>query len=304
MTKRLAPTLVSAVYEATLRSFWRRKALWRFLRQAGISERFLATWDAEESKREFLDRLFARLSSEDKGQDVFITMARDLTQQESFPDLKGWEDSDKKLKEARQAVGILSAALARLEDQVQSERERQQAQARFRTFQEELRRSRESLDTLEQRLAGLANRLGSQEAGYDFEKWFYDLLDFFEIVNRRSYEAQGRQIDGSMTVSGTTYLAELKFTARQAEPSDIDTLLAKVVSKADNTMGVMVSVAGYTSTALQQASGPRTPLLLLDHGHLYLALRGLVAFNEIVERVRRHASQTGEAYLAASNFET
>lgn len=128
-------------------------------------------------------------------------------------------------------------------------------------------------------------------------------MGFFEIVNRRPYEAQGRQIDGSITVSGTTYLVELKFTVRQADPSDIDILLSKVISKADNTMGIMVSVAGYTSIAIHQASGPRTPLLLLDHGHLYLALRGVAAFSEIVERVRRHASQTGEAHLAASSFE-
>lgn len=159
MAKRLAPSFVSLVYEATLRSFWRRKALWRFLRQAGIAESFLATWDAEESKREFLDRLFAKLSGKDAGQDVIITMARDLAEQDSFPDLIGWEDSDKKIRGARQAVDALRATLARLDDQVQSERERQQAQARFRAFQQELRRSRETLDSLEHSLVSYPSDL-------------------------------------------------------------------------------------------------------------------------------------------------
>jgi hypothetical protein len=48
----------------------------------------------------------------------------------------------------------------------------------------------------------------------------------------------------------------------------------KVQEKADNTMGIMVSISGYSSTAIDAASGPRTPLLLLDHSHLYLLLTG------------------------------
>lgn len=63
----------------------------------------------------------------------------------------------------------------------------------------------------------------------------------------------GRQIDGSLTLDGTTYLVELKFTASQADATDIDSLRSKVDDKADNTMGVMVSISGYTSTAVIQA---------------------------------------------------
>lgn len=229
-------------------------------------------------------------------------MARDLVQQDSFPDLVGWEDSDRKIEEARNAVLTLRRALAKIDDQVQSERDRHEAQERFRAFQEEVQRSRQTLESLSNRLNELATRLGSHQAGYDFQDWFYDLMDFFEITNRRPYVVNGRQIDGSITVSGTTYLVELKFTRDQAGAPDIDTLLKKVNDKADNTMGIMVSISGYSKTAISEASGPRTPLLLLNHRHLYLALGGALTFGEIVDRVRRHASQTGESYLAPEQF--
>ena len=302
MAKRLAASFVSLVYEAALRSFWRHKALWRFLRQAGIADSFLARWREDESKRQFLDRLFAKLPDVEKGQQLILVMARDLAQQESFPDLVGWEDSDQKVRKARQAVGALRAALARIDAHAQSQRERHEAQERYRTYQDEARRSRANLESLADRLSTMATSLGSQQAGYDFQDWFYDLMDFFEVVNRRPYVAHGRQIDGSITVSGTTYLVELKFTREQASATDVDTLFKKVTNKADNTMGIMLSISGYSSTAISEASGPRTPLLLLDHGHLYLALGGTVGFGEIVDRVRRHASQTGESYLAAGEF--
>jgi hypothetical protein len=105
-----------------------------------------------------------------------------------------------------------------------------------------------------------------------------------------------------LTASGTTYLVELKFTAEQASATDIDTFHKKVTTKADNTMGIMISISGYSSIARQEASGERTPLLLLDHGHIYLVLGGIMGFGDVVDRVRRHASQTGEAFLSASDF--
>ena len=88
VAKRLAANFVNLVHEATLKSYWRRKALWRFLRHAGVAESFLATWNAEESKRDFLDRLFAKLPDLSGGQDLLLSLARDLAQQESFPILK------------------------------------------------------------------------------------------------------------------------------------------------------------------------------------------------------------------------
>ena len=78
--------------------------------------------------------------------------------------------------------------------------------------------------------------------GY-MQRRFYDLLDFSEIPNRKPYVHNGRQIDGSLTVSGTTYLVELKLTTEQAGATDIDTF-HKVTTKADNTMGAMVSISG------------------------------------------------------------
>jgi hypothetical protein len=95
---------------------------------------------------------------------------------------------------------------------------------------------------------------------------------------------------------------ELKFTANRADATDIDSLRAKVDDKADNTMGIMVSISGYSGVAVKGASGRQTKLLLLDAMHLYFFLSGSITFSEIIARIRRHASQTGECYLAAASF--
>lgn len=302
MVKRLSGSLVNLIHEATVRSFWRRKALSRFLRQVGIAQAFLGTWSQEESKRDVLDRLFAILPNQPGGQELLLRMARDLAAQTSFPDLGGWEDSEVKLQEAARAVGALRAALEKLDDQISSERGRKEAQERLRALQDEAQRSRQTLASLDNGLQELATQLGTSDAGYRFQDWFYQLMDFYEITCRRPYITDGRQIDGAITISGTTYLVELKFTAEQAGAPDIDVFHKEVTDKADNTMGVFVSISGYSGPAIEGASGRGTPLLLLDHRHIYLSLTGSVTFSEIIERVRRHASQTGEALLPPEHF--
>lgn len=302
MKTRLTPYYINLVYDACLKSFWRRKALAKFLRQCGMADAFISNWGPEESKREFLDRVIMELPKSDRGRSALLRMAIFLMDQQSFPDLQGWEDSTQKIKAARDAVSELRGFHSKQQDELQTQEDKTRAKQDFAKRQQEVTRSQQTLQKLSDRLNELGTRLGSQQAGYDFQDWFYDLLDFSEISNRKPYVHSGRQIDGSVTVAGTTYLVELKFTAEQAGTTDIDTFHKKVTTKADNTMGVMVSISGYSSVARQEASGERTPLLLLDHGHIYLVLGGIMGLADVIDRVRRHASQTGEAYLSASDF--
>lgn len=302
MAARITARFIELTYEAALKSYWRKAALRKFLRSSRISESHLATWAADESKRDFLDRTFTSLQKNDLGKVVIFDMAKALSELSSFPDLRDWEDSAEKIVAATKAVAELKAYLRSQDEEVRSEREREEAKARARAERAMVQKSLTDKAKLQQRLDVLHSSVGTQQGGYDFQDWFYDLLDFCEIQNRRPYVTGGRQIDGSLTLDGTTYLVELKFTAAQAGSTDIDSLRAKVEDKADNTMGIMVSISGYSSVAIAQASGRKTTLLLLDAMHLYLFLSGTLSFPDIVSRVRRHASQTGEAYLAAHQF--
>src|SRR5208282_2900686 len=112
-------------------------------------------------------------------------------------------------------------------------------------------------------------QLGTQPGGYAFERWFYDLAIYFELDSRPGYTADGRQIDGAITIEGTTFLLETKFTKEPVGSPEIDTFMAKIESKVDNTMGLFVSISGFNDGAKQAASKQRTPMLLLDHSHIF-----------------------------------
>lgn len=298
----VTPHLVHLTYEAALKSFWRRDALRKFLRQSHVSENFLSTWAPEESKREFLNRIFSALQRADKGKAVIIEMAFSLAEQTSFPDLREWEDSRVKLEDATRSVYELKTFIIKQKEKNQSKKEREIIKAMAQEEQKTIRKNRANIQKIKQNFEEITSEIGTVEGGYKFEKWFYSLLDFSEIDFRRSYMTKGRQVDGSVTLDGTTYLVELKFTKNQTGSPEIDTLKSKVESKADNTMGIFVSMAGYSSVAINEASGKKSTLLLLDFSHIYLILNEILSFSDVVKRVRRHASQTGEAYLSADKF--
>ncbi|MGH9424795.1 MAG: restriction endonuclease, partial [Terriglobia bacterium] len=237
-----------------------------------------------------------------KGAQVIKQMAVSLSEQLKFPDLEGWEDAQAKIQSAKEAIVALRRYLNMQKTQTDDAKACEEARKTAHQRMQDTIKKRQTLETLSERLKELSKRIGSAEAGYKFQDWFFDLVDYFEVTNRRPYISSGRQIDGSVTVEGTTYLTELKFTSGQAGAPDVDTFLAKVNDKADNTMGIMISMSGYSSTAIEQASGRNTPIILLDHGHVYLVLSGSWTLAEMVSRVRRHASQTARAFLAASEF--
>lgn len=298
---RLTPHLLDLIQQAALTSFWRKRALTRFLAQSGVPENHIATME-DETKRDYLERLWSWLSKQTFAEAVFMRVAQNLMEQTSFPDLMTWEDSSIKLERAKNALKELRDYIAKQESEIAAARK---TNAELTNRAEEAKKrsaSRRLFDGLKTRFNELGTRIGTQTAGYDFEEWFFDLIDFYEIHAKRPYKHDGRQIDGSITLGDTTYLMELKFTAGACDAPEVDTFLRKVTTKADNTMGIMVSMSGYTSPAIKEASGARTPLLLMDYSHVLKLLSEELTFRELVQRLRSHASQTGEAFLATKNF--
>ncbi len=302
MRVEVTPDLVELAYNAALACYWRKPALTNFLRSCGVEEKDSIFLNQQETKRQFLDRLFPKLQKTDGGLGIVARIALELSQKTAFPDLEDWEDKDFKIERAKRAVASLNEHIAHQEKRQEKAKAEAADLREKRIAANQVAKAVKDLDQLRNRLDELLKRLGTQQAGYDFQDWFYDLMDYNDIDNRRPYNHDGRQIDGSITVSDTTYIVELKFTAQQSGADDIDSLLAKVNTKADNTMGVMISVSGYSGPAIKGASFARTPILLMEFNHLNLQLVCGLSFQEIVTRLRRHASQTGEAFLSASNL--
>ena len=305
MAEKLASHFIEMTQDACLKAFWRRSALRTFLKQHGISEGRLATWHVDETKREFLRRLFDDLIaiSGTSGHQVILGMSRSLAEMRHFPDLEGWADSKEKIVAAKEAIARIKEHVDSLNQQVRAKKESEERQRIAREQREQVILAQQTLAGLTESLNELVSKQGTQEGGYEFEKWFYDLANYFELPARPPYKARGRQIDGSVGLDGTDFLVETKFTKTQTKPEEIDAFMSKIQRKADNTMGIFLSMAGFSSQAVNEASCDRTPMLLMDHSHIYsLILSESMTLLDVIRRIKQHASQTGEAFLAVSRF--
>lgn len=303
MSKRLSPAFVELTQDALLKAFWYKPSLRLFLQQQGISDRALAQWHSDQSKRDFVLWLWPQLVKDEKGQNAILSMARSLAEMKHFPDLERKEDTMIRIPEAKETIARLCEAVIAINSTINETKE---AERRRKTAQEEMAvrtAAQQSIEKLQNRLTEITPQLGTQLGGYAFERWFYDLAIYFELDARTGYKAEGRQIDGAITIEGTTFLLETKFTNEPVGSSDIDTFMAKIESKADNTMGLLVSISGFNDGAKRSASKQKTPMLLLDHSHIYnLILRGVMTLPQVISRIKRHASQTGSSYLGATEF--
>jgi hypothetical protein len=301
--KRLSSVFVELTQDALLKAFWYKPSLRLFLQQHHIAEKALAQWHADQSKRDFILWLWPQLVKDEKGQNVILSMARSLAEMKHFPDLERKEDTKIRIPEAREAIARLREAVAAVNETI---RETKDAENRRKAALEQMSQriaAQQSLEKLKTSLTDITPQLGTQTGGYAFERWFYDLAIYFELEARSGYKANGRQIDGAATIEGTTFLVETKFTGTPIGSPDIDTFMAKIESKSDNTMGIFVSMSGFNEGAIHAASKHRTPMLLLDHNHIFgLILSSMMTLPQVVSRIKRHASQTGSSYLGASDF--
>ncbi|MBA4416476.1 MAG: hypothetical protein C0392_00990 [Syntrophus sp. (in: bacteria)] len=303
MNKRLSPVFIELTQDAILKAFWYKPSLRFFLQQHRIKDSALAQWHTDQTKRDFVAWLWPQLVKSDHGHDAILNMAQSLADMRHFPDLERKEDTKIRIPEAKQAVARLREQVERINETI---RETMDTKNRRKAALEEMSTrlaAQQSIEKLQSQLENITPQLGTQEGGYTFERWFYDLAIFFELDARTGYKSDGRQIDGAITIEGTTFLLETKFTNEPVGSPDIDTFMAKIESKADNTMGLFISMSGFSEGAKRTASKQRTPMLLLDYGHIYnLILRGVMTLPQVVSRIKRHASQTGSSYLGASEF--
>ena len=132
-----------------------------------------------------------------------------------------------------------------------------------------------------------------QSRGKWFEAFLNMLFELWDLNPRASYSIKHEQIDGAFTFRTDDYILEARWWADLLEPKHLNDFKVKVDGKARNTLGLCVSISGFTDGAIEKHSGARTPLILMDGPDLMPILEGYIDLTEVLELKRRHAAETG-----------
>jgi hypothetical protein len=156
---------------------------------------------------------------------------------------------------------------------------------------------RERLADLKKRYSELVISDKTQGRGYELEKLLYDIFELFDLDPKASFKNQGEQIDGAFSLQGTEYLFEAKWQKASVSIQDLDGFSAKVNRKLDNTLGLFLSINGFSADAVSLHSAGRPSTILMDGADLMAVLEERIDFVTLLLRKKRHAAQVGDIYL-------
>jgi hypothetical protein len=125
----------------------------------------------------------------------------------------------------------------------------------------------------------------------------YDLFELFDLDPKASFRNTGEQIDGAFSLDGTDYLFEAKWEQTLARADVLDVFASKVRRKLENTLGVFLSIVGFSPDGITAHSAGGAVIILMDGADLMAVFEERIDFVSLLLRKKRHASQTGNIYL-------
>jgi hypothetical protein len=145
-------------------------------------------------------------------------------------------------------------------------------------------------------LANLVNGITPQTRGRKFERWLNKLLAQSDLNPRTSFRPEGEEVDGSFMHAGRAHLIEAKWWADEVPASAIYQFKGKVDGKLVGTVGVFISMSGYSADSVDALRvGKDLNVILFDSSDVHAATE--VGFTSVLEFKLRIAAEQGEVFV-------
>lgn len=298
MSKKISPAAIQSLKEALTLVYWYKSELRSFLSQCLSDPGVLSRLNWSEYKRNVVATLVDHLAmNEEVYQRDLIRIMSEVCRVTDFSHLQKLEDGQQKAKEAKTAVEALRAQLMGHQDieKAQKESEERRKQAHQKLMQ--VNAVQDELNKLKAEFYELVGANNPQQRGFSLEKVLKGLFNLFDLDPRASFRITGEQIDGAFTFESTDYLLEAKWQQEPVGAKDLDGMAGKLSRKLENTLGLFLSINGFSEDAVKAHSSGRRLILLMDGSDLMAVIEGRIDLVQLMLRKRRKASETGNIYL-------
>lgn len=296
--KRLSPAAIIALKEALCSIYWYKSDLRSFLSNCTNNPAFIGSLDWDNYKRQIVADLIDELTNDQETHIGALTkLCYEVTSITTFTHLEQLDGGEQKARRARDAVEQLKQLIEPHQDKVKDE---ESAEKRRKERAEKLKRNnavREKLREINTQFMKIATGSNPQARGFDLERLMYDLFELFDLDPKASFKNTGEQIDGAFSLEGTDYLFEAKWQKDLVGVQDLDAFSSKVQRKLDNTLGVFLSMNGFSPDGIAAHSTGRPSVILMDGADLMAVLEERIDFVTLLLRKKRHAAQTGNIFL-------
>lgn len=300
MKRRLLPPEVKeGLIEVCGRCFWYKQPLFDMFSRAGIAEEYYLKYE-HEAKFKIARQLLSDLEKE--GDDGYLLQRRLLTELCKLRDLP-----DREVPDRDAGLGALRRLkISAREHDLVAEEEATRGSRRAHDASQKVQKARERerrLHELHTAFTQLSQNPNKQARGYGLEDLVKEIFALNEIDYRKSFRADGEQIDGFFTFGGFDYLVEARWRAKKPTLQDLLAFKGKVDRKIESTRGVVLSMVGYEEDVLQRLrEAGKANLILFDGWELMLILEGRVSLVDALQAKADKAAQEGDIYFHLGNL--
>ena len=296
--KKISVQTLLALKDALTNIFWTKKDLRQFIELTLENPLIVSTIDwTENTKLESVSQIIDRMA---KRQDLYQTDLLKLIQEtgnfNDFSHLKMWDDAETKIKKAKTAVEKLRNNTKGYFDTIEELKKTEQVRATNQAKIKESITYQQRLDELKSSFFEIAINDNHQNRGHQLEKFLNELFTFFDLDPKSSFKITGEQIDGSFTFDNTDYLLEAKWQKKQIDAQELYGFGGKIQGKLKNTLGLYVSLEGYSAESTKTENPSVKAIILMDGSDLMQILEGRIKLTDMLYIKRRHAAQTGEIF--------
>lgn len=303
--RRLSPGAVIALKEALCSIYWYKSDLRSFLSNCTGNPTLIASLDWGNYKRQVVSDLVDVLSRDQETHLGTLTkLCYEVTSLNNFFHLEQLDGGEQKARRAKEAVGQLRELVEPHQDK---KKEEEAAEERRKERAEKLKKNsavRDKLKELNSQFMVIATGSSPQTRGYDLERLMYDLFELFDLDPKASFKNIGEQIDGAFSLEGTDYLFEAKWQQELVGVQSLDGFTSKVHRKLDNTLGLFLSMNGFSPDGIAAHSTGRPSVVLMDGADLMAVLEERIDFVTLLLRKKRHAAQTGNIFLRVHEMQS
>lgn len=296
--KKISATAINSLKKALATVYWYKSDLRSFLDHTISNKQILSYLDWNDYKRNICSRLVDLLvKNEEKTQNDLLKLVYEISNMNDFSHLRQLDDGEEKVKSAKEAVVALRKVSKGHLEQIKEQEEIENR--RKKVFEEQLSKTavREKLEEIKNDFYALVSSSDPQKRGYQLEKLLKDLFNLFDLDSKASFKIVGEQIDGMFTFENNDFLLEAKWHKDPIDISSLDSFSGKLSRRLENTLGLFISVNGFSPDAIQAHSTGRRLMILMDGSDLMAVLEGRIDLIQLLARKRRYAAQTGNIYL-------
>lgn len=296
--KRLSPAATNALQEALCSIYWYKNDLRRFLTACIKDSAIVNSLNWSNYKREIVGHLIDTLTKDpDRHLNDLTKLCYEVTGISSFFHLEKLEDGQRKVRQAELAVEQLRQLVKPHQDEKRDREKYEQRQRESKGKLESTQSFRKKLSELNSNFAAIIEKTSPQQKGLDLERLMYDLFELFDLDPKASFKNSGEQIDGAFSLEGGDYLFEAKWHQSPIGRGDLDVFTQKISRKLENTLGVFLSMSGFSSTGISAHASTQPRIILMDGADLMAVLEERIDFVTLLRRKKRYAAETGNIYL-------